>query len=158
MMDSRPFLCLDGATRELVLALALDERDWRDLGLEARGRCRCGRSDALWRMQRLHELCLDERTGLAERLGDRLDLSFADEVARVRFLAPDELAPAIRARIAAPDARGGAALLWALATDGSPCVRALGRWLACELRLAALRRFSASFPPPPVKIPDPDCP
>ena len=142
-MTSRRFVDLDPTLQRTVLRVCLPEPDLAALTSGGDRTRTSALSEPVRRRVRLRRACrADDR--LAQRLGDRLDLTHLDTLVLVASLEPHQIEPIVQEWIDAPSGRTLPGLLWGLLSDGRNRVHALGVRLAHEAEAAALGRFVES--------------
>ncbi|MEM7305232.1 MAG: hypothetical protein AAF682_01115 [Planctomycetota bacterium] len=122
-MDSLPLNKLDCNSLDLVLTLCVDHGDLSALGAPT-GSGSGWIPNAVAARGWLHRACHQDQRR-AERLSDRLDLRWADEVALTRAANANELR-SLAAHATCPPIERHRGLLWSLLTDARPDVRCLG--------------------------------
>jgi hypothetical protein len=125
-------------TQAIVLNVCVCDRELVELGSWVVGPRGPGQSRARLSREHLHRLIRSE-PGVARRVGDRLDLAYADTVLLVRTMSPVVASGMVDMWLARPLGAALPGVLWALVTDPRPEVRELGSDLAHEAMLLGFR-------------------
>lgn len=121
------------AARAAIFSLAISDEEFLAMGLprEEHAKQTTTPLERVRRLRALQRFSL-EQPAVARRLGDILDLAYADTLLHVRALDDDTVQLIARAWLEDPEPRALPGLIWALCTDRREIARAAGVRLARE--------------------------